>query len=79
MHGSASVQTNYVQLDSEDAEDWLKPVYECLHEELVKRQVFHVDDTKLQVLHEPEKSAHTGTAICGCTGRAAIQAGILYL
>ena len=41
------------------AQDWLKPVYECLHSELVKRQVLHADETTLQVLHEPGKSAHT--------------------
>ena len=41
------------------AQDWLKPVYECLHRELVQRQVLHADETTLQVLHEPGKSAHT--------------------
>lgn len=43
------------------AQDWLKPVYECLHRELVKRQVLHADETTLQVLHEPGKSAHTNS------------------
>ena len=41
------------------AQDWLEPVYECLHRELVQRQVLHADETTLQVLHEPGKSAHT--------------------
>ena len=40
------------------AQDWLRPVYECLHKELVKRQVLHADETTLQVLHETGKSAN---------------------
>ena len=43
------------------AEDWLRPVYECLHKELVKRQVIHADETTLQVLHKPGKSAQTNS------------------
>ena len=39
------------------AEDWLKPIYKRLKEELVKRDVLHGDETTLQVLHEPGKSA----------------------
>ena len=37
------------------AEDYLTPVYEQLHKELLKRDVLHSDDTTLQVLHEPGK------------------------
>ena len=37
------------------AEDYLTPVYEQLHKELLKRNVFHADETTLQVLHEPGK------------------------
>ena len=37
------------------AEDYLKPVYEQLHRELLTRDVLHSDDTTLQVLHEPGK------------------------
>lgn len=37
------------------AEDWLKPVYDVLHEQLVKRDLLHADETELQVLHEPGK------------------------
>jgi len=38
------------------AEDYLTPVYEQLHTELLKREVLHADETELQVLHEPGKS-----------------------
>ena len=38
------------------AEDYLTPVYEQLHAELLKREVLHADETELQVLHEPGKS-----------------------
>ena len=37
------------------AEDYLKPVYEQLHRELLTRDVLHADETTLQVLHEPGK------------------------
>ena len=36
-------------------EDYLTPVYEQLHRELLKRDVLHADETTLQVLHEPGK------------------------
>ena len=38
------------------AEDYLAPVYEQLHTELLKREVLHADETELQVLHEPGKA-----------------------
>ena len=34
-------------------EDYLTSVYECLHKELLTRDVLHADETTLQVLHEP--------------------------
>ena len=37
------------------AEVYLTPVYEQLHEELLKRDALHADETTLQVLHEPGK------------------------
>ena len=37
------------------AEDYLTPVYERLHKELLDRAVLHADETTLQVLHEPGK------------------------
>ena len=36
-------------------ENYLTPVYEQLHKELLTRDVFHADETTLQVLHEPGK------------------------
>lgn len=39
------------------SKDWLTPVYEVLHQELLKNQVLHADETTLQVLKEPGKSA----------------------
>ena len=41
------------------AEDWLRPVYDQLHRELVGREVLHADETTLQVLREPGKSAQS--------------------
>ena len=37
------------------SEDYLTPVYERLHRELLNRDVLHADETTLQVLHEPGK------------------------
>jgi len=36
-------------------ENYLTPVYEQLHKELLMRDVLHADETTLQVLHEPGK------------------------
>jgi len=38
------------------ADDWLKPIYEQLHRQLLQRKVLHADETTLQVLREPGKS-----------------------
>lgn len=35
------------------AADYLTPVYNALHTELLRREVLHADETSLQVLHEP--------------------------
>ena len=43
------------------AEHLLAPVYDLLHEELLKRDVLHADETTLQVLHEPGKSAQSNS------------------
>lgn len=39
------------------SEDWLKPIYDELHRELVKCSVLHADETTLQVLKEDGKAA----------------------
>jgi len=40
-------------------EDWLEPIYDALHEILSSHGVLHADETTLQVLHEPEKTAQS--------------------
>lgn len=39
------------------SDDWLKPVYDKLHAELVRSGILHADEATLQVLREPGKSA----------------------
>lgn len=41
------------------AEDWLEPIYDALHEMLCSHDVLHADETTLQVLHEPGKTAQS--------------------
>ena len=45
------------------AEHLLAPVYDLLHQELLKRDVLHADETALQVLHEPGKTAQSKSYI----------------
>lgn len=40
-------------------EDWLEPIYVALHEELCTHDVLHADETTLQVLREPGKTAQS--------------------
>ena len=41
------------------AQEYLSPVYEQLHKELLSREVLHADETTLQVLHEPGKKSQS--------------------
>jgi len=41
------------------AEEWLKPIYEELHRKLLERDILHADETTLQVLKEPGKTAQS--------------------
>ena len=41
------------------AKHLLVPVYDLLHQELLKQDVLHADETELQVLHEPGKTAQS--------------------
>ena len=41
------------------SEDWLSPLYDALHKELVKREVLHADETTLRVLKEPGKGSNS--------------------
>lgn len=52
IHLSRQTMSNWIL---RAAEDYLTPVYEQLHKELLKRDVLHADETTLQVLHEPGK------------------------
>lgn len=39
------------------AEDWLVPLYDRMREKLLSQQVLHCDESMVQVLHEPGRSA----------------------
>ena len=52
IHLSRQTMSNWIL---KATEDYLTPVYEQLHKELLKRDVLHADETTLQVLHEPGK------------------------
>ena len=53
IHLSRQTMSNWIL---RAAEDYLTPVYEQLHKELLQRDVLHSDETTLQVLHEPGKA-----------------------
>lgn len=59
--------------------DWLTPIFETLHGELLKHAILHADETTLQVLHEPGKSAQSKSYIwLYRTGRDAVHPIVLY-
>jgi len=61
------------------AEDWMKPVYDALHRELVKKDVLHADETTLQVLREPGKAAQAKSYMwLYRTGGDAVHPIVLY-
>lgn len=41
------------------SEDYLSPIYEHLHRELLKRDILHADETTLQVLREKDRKPQT--------------------
>jgi transposase len=41
------------------SERWLTPLYDYMHAELLKRDIAHADETTLQVLKEPGRTAQT--------------------
>jgi len=53
IHLSRQTMSNWIL---KATEDYLTPVYEQLHKELLTREVLHADETTLQVLHEPGKA-----------------------
>lgn len=70
------------------AADYLTPVYNALHRELLRREVLHADETTLQVLHEPGKKPQSesymwlyrtgGFSNAGNSGDASEQPIVLY-
>lgn len=61
------------------ADDWLTPIYEEMKKRLVKEKVLHADETTLQVLKEPGKSAQSKSYMwLYRTGKYASQPMILY-
>ena len=52
VHLSRQTMSNWIL---KATEEYLVPVYRCLHRELLTRDVLHADETTLQVLHEPGK------------------------
>jgi transposase len=43
------------------SEDWLEPLYERMHEILLKSRVLHSDETRIQVLKEPGRAPTTNS------------------
>ena len=52
IHLSRQTMCNWIMKCSED---WLEPIFEKLHEELLHHDVVFADETTIQVLNEPEK------------------------
>ena len=61
------------------ADDWLIPIYNEMHHRLVQEKVLHVDETTLQVLKEPRKTAQPKRYMwLYRTGSCAEQPMVLY-
>jgi transposase len=61
------------------SDDWLTPVFETMHAELLKHEILHADETTLQVLHEPGKPAQSKSYVwLYRTGRDAVHPIVLY-
>ena len=61
------------------SEKWLKPVYEVLHRELLTGDILHADETTLQVLREPGKTADSKSYMwLYRTGKYAERPIVLY-
>lgn len=41
--------------------DWLRPIYQRMHEELLKKKIAYADETVLEVLNEPGRAATTNS------------------
>lgn len=61
------------------SDDWLTPVFETMHAELLKQDILHADETTLQVLHEPGKAAQSKSYLwLYRTGRKTVHPIVLY-
>ena len=61
------------------SKDWLESIYQRLHQQLLTHQVLHADETTLQVLQEPSKSAQSKSYMwLYRTGGDAENAIVLY-
>ena len=60
IHLSRQTMSNWIL---KATEDYLAPVYEQLHRELLTRDVLHADETTLQVLHEPGKKPQSDSYV----------------
>ena len=61
------------------SEKWLQPVYDTLHEQLCRESVLHADETTLQVLKEPGRTATSKSYMwLYRTSGCAKQAIVLY-
>lgn len=61
------------------SDDWLKPIYDKLHQQLCRASVLHADETTLQVLKEPGKSASSKSYMwLYRTSGDAVQPIVLY-
>ena len=61
------------------SDDWLTPVYEEMHRRLVREKVLHADETTLQVLKKPGKTAQSKSyMLLYRTGSHSAQPLVLY-
>ena len=43
------------------SQQWLRPLYDRMHEHLLAKDILHADETTVQVLHEPGRSAQSSS------------------
>ena len=68
-----------LKLSRQTMANWLRPVYDVLHEQLCKELVLHADETTLQVLREPGRSSTSKSYMwlyrtSGCAKQAIVLA-----
>ena len=55
---SRQTMANWMMISSND---WFRPLYNRMHQELLKRHIAHADETVLEVLNEPGREATTNS------------------